>query len=93
MITVKSPFVQNMVAAMTFVFVLGVLSMVWPVIIAIFLGILLLLQSLNSEPGIAALSWAEVETTSIVLGTLWRPGLSVMPSRRGLRRVSRLRDI
>ncbi|MFO0698388.1 MAG: hypothetical protein U0236_04100 [Nitrospira sp.] len=80
MITVKSPFVQNMLAAMTFVFVLGVLSIVWPVIIAVFLGFLLLLQSLNPEPEIAVLSWAEVESASIVLGALWRPSLPVIPS-------------
>lgn len=80
MITVKSPFVQNMVAAMTFVFVLGVLSMVWPVIIAIFLGILLLLQSLSAEPEIVVLSWAEVENVSIVVDALRWPDLSAILS-------------
>ncbi|MBX3332166.1 MAG: hypothetical protein KF722_17310 [Nitrospira sp.] len=49
MITVKSQFVQRTLAAITLVLVLGALSMIWPAIIGLFLGVLLLLQSCSAE--------------------------------------------
>ena len=45
MITAQTPFVQHTLAAITFVLVIGALAMIWPGIIALFLGMLLLLQS------------------------------------------------
>ncbi len=80
MITVKSQFLQLTVSAITFVFVVGVLSMIWPAIIALFLGVLLLLQSLGAEPEVVVLSWAEVENASIVFASLRRPDLSTVLS-------------
>lgn len=67
MIIVKSQFAQEMLAGITLALVLGARSIAWPAIIAVFLGILLLLQSLNVEPEIARLSWAEVENVSVVV--------------------------
>ena len=41
MITVKSQFIQYMLTAVTLFLVVGVLSMIWPMILAIFLGVFL----------------------------------------------------
>ena len=76
----KSQFVQHVIAAITLAFVLGALSMIWPAIIAVFLGLLLLLQSFSVEPEIARLSWAEVENVSIVINAFGRPSLPTMLS-------------
>ena len=73
MITIKSQFVQQALAAITLVLVLGALSMIWPVIIALFLGVLLLLQSCGAEQEITVLSWTEVGNFSTVFASLWRP--------------------
>lgn len=78
MITFKSQFIQQAVAAITLVLVLGALSMIWPGIIALFLGILLLLQSCSVGQEMAALSWAEADHVSIAFATLRRPGLPAM---------------
>lgn len=75
MAAVKSRFVQHTWAAIAFLLVLGVLSMIWPSIIALSLGVLLLLQSFNDSQEIAALSWKEVSHVSIVLASLRRSGL------------------
>ncbi len=75
MITVKSRFVQHTWAAITLVLVLGALSMIWPGIIAVSFGVLLLLQSFSDSQEIAVLSWKEVGNLSIVFVSLWRPGL------------------
>lgn len=80
MITVKSPLTQQMLVAITFVFVVGALSIIWPAIIALFLSALLLLQSLGAEQEVVVLSWAEVENASIVFASLRRPSLLVMLS-------------
>lgn len=80
MIMLKSQFVQHVVTAITLTFVLGALSMIWPAIIAVFLGILLLLQSFGAEPEIARLSWSEVDSVSIVIGAFRRPGLPAVLS-------------
>lgn len=73
MIMFKSQFVQLVFTAITLGFILCALSMIWPAIIAVFLGILLLLQSLGTEPEIARLSWSEVDNVSVVIGAFRRP--------------------
>ncbi len=80
MITVKNQFLQLTLSAITFVLVVGALSMIWPGIIAIFLGVLWLLQSFNAEQEMVVLSWAEVENASIVFTSLRRPGLPTILS-------------
>ncbi len=56
MIRDKSQLVQLPLAVITFVLVLGALSMIWPAIIALFLGVLLLLlQPFSGELGVVAL--------------------------------------
>lgn len=80
MITVKSPFVQQTLAAITLILILGALSMIWPAIMALLLGVLLLLQSCGAEQEIAALSWTEVGHVPIVFAALRRPGLPAILS-------------
>jgi hypothetical protein len=80
MFTPKSQFAQQVSAAITLAFVLGALSMIWPAIIAMFLGILMLLQSFGAEPEIARLSWSEMDNVSIVIGAFLRPGLPAVRS-------------
>jgi type III secretory pathway component EscS len=75
MITGKSQFLQLTLSAITLVLVLGALSMIWPVIIAVLLGVLLLLQSFTADQEIAVLSWNTVSNLPIVFASLWRPGL------------------
>ncbi len=78
MITAKSQFLQLALSAITFIVVVGVLSMIWPAIIALSLGALLLLQSCCAEQAIAVLSWAEIGNASIVFASLRRPDLPTM---------------
>jgi len=59
MITPKNQIVQRTLAAMTFFLVLGALAMIWPGIIALFLGMLLLLQYCGAGQTVA-LSWTEI---------------------------------
>ena len=73
MITVKSQFLQLTLSAITFIFVLGALSLIWPGIIALFLGFLLLLQSCHAEQEIAVLSLTELGNLPIVFASLRRP--------------------
>ncbi|NOU11757.1 MAG: hypothetical protein HOO98_17310 [Nitrospira sp.] len=80
MITAKSQFLQLMLSAITFVFVIGALSMIWPAIIGLFLGALWLLQSFSVEPEMAVLSWTEVSNVPIVVASLRRPGLPTVLS-------------
>jgi hypothetical protein len=80
MITVKNQFLQLTLSAITFVVVIGALSMIWPAIIGLFLGVLLLLQSLGTEPDVAVLSWTEVGNLPIVVASLRRPGLPTLLS-------------
>ena len=70
MISAKSQFLQHTLAAITFIFILGALSLIWPGIIALFLGALLLFQSLSTEPEMAVLSWNEVSHLPIILASL-----------------------
>lgn len=74
MITVKSQLIQQMLAAITLVLVLGALSMIWPAMIALFLGVLLLLQSCSAEQELAVLSWNEIGNVSIAVAALRRSG-------------------
>ena len=80
MITAKSQFLQLTLSAITFVLVVGALSMIWPGIIALFLGALWLLQSFSVEPEMAVLSWTEVGHVPIVFASLPRPSLPAMLS-------------
>lgn len=80
MITVKSPFVQQTLAAITLILILGALSMIWPAIMALLLGVLVLLQSCGAEQEIAVLSWTEVDNVPIVFAALRRPGLPAILS-------------
>lgn len=75
MITVKSQFLQQALAAITLVLILFALSMIWPAIMALLLGVLLLLQSCGAEQEIAVLSWTEVGNVPIVFASLRRLGL------------------
>ena len=63
MITVTSRFWHLTLEAITFVFVLGALLMIWPVIIAFFLGVLLLLQWFYAEP---VLAWNEMGNLPVI---------------------------
>jgi uncharacterized membrane-anchored protein YitT (DUF2179 family) len=66
---------QHALEAMAVVFVLGTLSMIWPGIIGLAFGVLLLLQSfLGAEQEMAIVSWAEVSNVPIVLTALRRFG-------------------
>ncbi|MBH0201646.1 MAG: hypothetical protein HP496_04930 [Nitrospira sp.] len=80
MITVKNQFLQLTLSAITFALVVGALSMIWPGIIALFLGVLWLLQSFSAEQEMVVLSWVEVGNTPIVFAALLRPGLVTMLS-------------
>ena len=80
MSTAKSQFLQLTLSAITFLLVVGALSMIWPAIIGLFLGVLLLLQSLGTEPDVAVLSWTEVGNLPIVVASLRRPSLLAMLS-------------
>ena len=75
MIKAQSRFVQQTLAAIMFVFVLGALSMIWPGIIAVFLVLLLLIQACCIEQEIVALVWTEIGHSSMVFTSLRRPGL------------------
>jgi UPF0716 family protein affecting phage T7 exclusion len=73
MTTNKNQFVQHAVTAITLILVLGALSMMWPGIIAVFLGVLLLLQALITDQELALLLWTEggnVQCSSPLFGVL-----------------------
>lgn len=76
----KSQLVQHALTAITLVLVLGALSMIWPGIIAVFLGVLLLIQSFTASQEIAALSWTEVGNVPLVVSSLRRPALPTILS-------------
>ena len=78
MTTAKSQFLQLTLSAITFVFVIGALSMIWPVIMALFLGVLWLLQSFSAEPELAVLWWAEVGHVPVAVAFLRRVDLPAM---------------
>ncbi len=71
----KSQIGRHALEAMTVMFVLGALSMIWPGIIALVFGVFMLLQSfLGAEPEMAILSWAEVSNMPIAFTSLRRFG-------------------
>jgi hypothetical protein len=80
MITAKSRFGYLTVEAITFMVVLGALSMIWPAVIAVFLGVLLLLQWLSAEPEVVMLVWTEIENMPVVVASFRRPGFPTMLS-------------
>ncbi|MDH4081903.1 MAG: hypothetical protein OEU68_19075 [Nitrospira sp.] len=65
--TVKNQFGHLTLEAIMFALVLGALSMIWPTILAIFFGVLLLLQWFSAELEIAVLSWAEIDNVPLVV--------------------------
>lgn len=75
MMTPKVRFGRHTLEAMTVIFVLGALSVIWPGIIALSFGIFLLLQSfLGTTQELAILSWTEVSNMPIVFTSLRRCG-------------------
>ena len=73
MMTPKSQVGRHALEAMTVVFVLGALSLIWPGIIALAFGVFLLLQSfLGAEQELAILSWVEISNVPMVLTSLRR---------------------
>lgn len=80
MIRTQSPLLQQILAGMTLALILGALSMIWPGIIALFLGVFLLLQSCSAGQEIAVLSWTELSYESIVFASLRRSGLATILS-------------
>jgi hypothetical protein len=73
MMTPKNQVGRHALEAMTVVFVLGALSMIWPGIIALAFGICLLLQSfLGAEQELAILSWTELNNLPMVFTSLRR---------------------
>lgn len=80
MLKVQSQLVQQTLAAITLVLILGALSMIWPAIMALLLGVLLLLQSCGAEQEIAVLSWTEVGNVPIVFASLRRSGFPAILS-------------
>ena len=77
MLTAKSQLVQDTVAALVFVFVVGSLSMIWPGIIALSFGLFLLIQSFGVGQEITMLSSAEVTNLPMVFASFRRPGSSI----------------
>lgn len=69
MVTVNSPLVRDTLAIMVFVLVLGALSMIWPGIMALFIGALLLLRACSAEQEIAVRSWTEIGNLSIAFAS------------------------
>lgn len=69
MITGKNQFLELTLSAITFVFVLGALALIWPGIMTLFFGVLLLFQSCSAEQKIAGLSWTEITNSSITFAS------------------------
>ncbi len=72
MMTPKSQVGRHALEALTVVFVLGALSMIWPGIIALIFGIFLLIQSFGAGQEMAILSWAEISNVPVVFTSLRR---------------------
>lgn len=69
MITVKNQVLELTLSAITFVLAVGALALIWPGIMAVFLGVLLLLRSGSTEHAIVVPSWTEVSKLSIVFAS------------------------
>ncbi len=80
MITQKSLFVQQTLVAMTLFTAIGVLSVIWPAIIALGLSVFLFFHSFGVEQEIVLLSWTEVSHLSIIFTSLQHPGVLTIPS-------------
>ena len=65
-------------AAITFILVLGALSMIWPGIMVLGVSVFLLLQSCGPELEVGVSSWAEINHMSIAFAVLRRFGLSTI---------------
>ena len=65
MITIKSHLLQQTMVVMTLILLFAALSMIWPTIIALSFGILLLIQYFGVEQERVILSWAETDNVSI----------------------------
>ena len=72
MMTPKSQVGRHALEAMTVVFVLGALSMIWPGILALVFGLFLLIQPFGAGQEIAILSWAEISNVPMVFSSLRR---------------------
>lgn len=68
MITAQNQFLQLRSAAIILVIIFGFL-MLWPGIIGLFLGVLLLLKSCCAKQGTAVLSWTEVDHLPMVFAS------------------------
>lgn len=66
MITLNKPFVRLTSAAILLVMVFGLLSLIWPIIIALFPEVFLLLRACSAEQETAALWLPEVGNVPIV---------------------------
>lgn len=74
MLPAKKQLAHDTVAAMVFIFALGSLSMIWPGIIALSIGLFLLIQSFGVGQEVTMLSWAEVTNLPIVFASFRRSG-------------------
>ena len=72
MMTPKSQVGRHALEAMTVVFVLGALSMIWPGIMALIVGLFLLIQSFGAGQELAILSWAEISNVPVVFASVRR---------------------
>jgi UPF0716 family protein affecting phage T7 exclusion len=72
MMTPSSQIGQHALEALTIVFVLGALSMIWPGILALVFGLFLLIQPFGAGQEMAILSWAEISNVPMVFSSLRR---------------------
>ena len=91
MITVKSQFVQYLLTMATLFFVVGALSMIWPIILGLLLGVLLLFQSCCAESETAMLWWTSGGHVSLAFASLWDSSLAVIFRDEFERRVRQLK--
>lgn len=75
MMTMKSPFIQQTLVAMTLFAAIGALSVVWPAIIALVFSIFLLFHSFGAGQEVVLLSGVDVTQMSILFTSLQRSGL------------------
>ena len=66
----KSPLAQQTASGMIILLVFGALSTIWPAILALFYGVLVLLQSCSADHEILALSVVEFWSLSSVAASL-----------------------
>ncbi len=75
MVTRKSLLVQTIREAITSVLILGILSILWPAIIVLMMGVFLLLYSWTAEEEFVVLSWSKVDNVSFVFVSFRQLGL------------------